>query len=426
MFHLHRSLNAACLCIAVSACASHGGKPMHAEAARQLYVEAHAAMEAGDYRAAVRSFTRLLDAGAPTVPLAAQAEAELVYSHYKARDYAAAVAAADRYIRAHSGNARADYVHYLRAVARLQLALAVPAADGRARVLALEESYELLRAYSEDFPHSEHNEPALRSLVFVRQQLAAAHLERARREFGGDDETALALARHVSDAYRGTPAADAALALIADPVAARNAAHAEAPAPPAIVVPAAPAEAAEAAASAAATAATEVTEVSETAASAASAEATAATEAAASAEAAEAAASAASAASTPSVAADTADARPTVAAAAPAPAAPAGIAIHDPRWIMQQNPERYTVELLAGSEDKVRRFVNEHNIRGSAHYPNDADRARATLIHGLYPDAASARIAAEQLSKRWGLRRAQVRRLGEVQAKLGAEAPAPR
>lgn len=95
------------------------------------------------------------------------------------------------------------------------------------------------------------------------------------------------------------------------------------------------------------------------------------------------------------------------------------IPIHDPQWILRQDPDRYTVELISGaSTEAVRRFVDQHNVRGSARYPVNREQARDALIHGLYPDADSARRAAQQLMQRWGLREAPVRRLAEVQKKL--------
>lgn len=102
-----------------------------------------------------------------------------------------------------------------------------------------------------------------------------------------------------------------------------------------------------------------------------------------------------------------------------------GIPIHDPQWILRQDPNRYTVELLSGaSTEAVQRFVDQHNLRGSARYPVNSEQARDALIHGLYPDADSARKAAQQLMHRWGLREAPVRRLAEVQKKLH-NVPAP-
>ena len=97
------------------------------------------------------------------------------------------------------------------------------------------------------------------------------------------------------------------------------------------------------------------------------------------------------------------------------------IAIHDPRWILQQRPERYTVELLSAEPDTVNIFVTRHRIQGGASYPATSGGARQTLIHGLYPDAASANLAAKQLSKRWGLPTPKIRRLGELQSSLNGD-----
>ena len=386
-FPFHRSITTAFLCAALAACAT--DRPWASDGgARQIYSAGNQALRSGDYDTAIRAYQELAKV-APPPALGSQADAEMAYSYYKQRDYPAALNAANEFLQRYPTHPRADYVHYLRAVASLQVALAIEESDAADRASALGETYGYLQDISQQFPFSGFNEKALRSLVFVRQQLARAHLDQAKSELLREDTSAaLTLARYVEEEFRGTPAAHDATALIADPVAVQRdlAAKATPPATP-MVANIAPTPALPQPNTAPPSAATAIMNTAP---------------------------------------GDDMTAQPNAASSPTATASSSSsehrIPIHDPQWIMQQNPERYTVELVpAASEEAVRTFVDTHNIHGSARYPSTADRDRNTLIHGLYPDANSARMAANQLIKRWGLRDAPVRRFAEVQSSLNDE-----
>lgn len=356
MSYLHRNTAILSLCATLVACA--GTQHLDADASRRLYLDAHQAVQRGDYAAAVGPLKRITE-DRQQQPYSAQAAAELAYSYYKRGDYAAAKQTADKFIQRYPTHARADYVHYLRAAASLLMALNLYETGTEQRAAALDESFGHFQTLSQRFPGSAYNETALRSLMFIRQQQALTHLEQAKGALrGGDFKAGIAGVHYVSDEFRGTPAAQEATALLDNPAALRAVAQpVPAPAPPATAVAALPAVTA-----------------------------------------------------APERAGDS---------AATAPVSDIKIPIHDPQWILQQDPGRYTVELIpAASDATVRQFVDTHNIHGSARFPTADDQARTTLIHGLYPDAASARMAANQLIKRWGLRDAPVRRLAEVQSSL--------
>ena len=363
MSHLHRIL-IVLLCVAASACATRG-KPLDAEAANQLYQRAHQTLQAGKYSAAIRSFNKLAD-GKPPAPFGEQAMIELTYGYYKKQDYAAATRTVGAFLQQYPEHPRADYMQYLRAAASLRSALRIDDTEVARRATALGEAYEYLQELAEQFPDSDYRENVVRDTAVVRQQLASVQLEQARAALRRGDLAGLTLARRVDDEFHETPAAQEALALISDPDAINRK-----PPPAATMTP-------------------PLTTRS------------------------------------PARPANAPSPRNVVAATAHDDVPEPRIPIHDPQWILQQNPERYTVELIAGaSTETVQRFVDTHNLRGGARYPVGEQQARDALIHGLYPDAASARIAASQLMKRWGLREAPVRRLAEVQKKLHNEAAAP-
>lgn len=342
-----RGLIAACLLAALSGgCAHHSGKPAGADPAalRQGYLDGHRALEAGDFTAAAAQLKRLAD-GAPE-PYGSQAALELTYAYYKQGDYPAARESGDQFIQRYAAHPRADYIYYLRASAALRQAVQQDGAALEQHDLALREAYALFQDISERFPSSDFNENALHNLAFLRQQLALTHLKHAKAGLGQPDDAAAVSHLHtISEEFRGTPAAEEALALLQSPKPAA-----------AVASPAA--------------AATQL----------ANAEASAGN----------------------------------------LPPLEPPIAIHDPRWILQQRPERYTVELLSAEPDTVNIFVTRHRIQGGARYPATKG-GRQTLIHGLYPDAESARLAARQLGKRWGLPTPKIRRLGEVQSALNGD-----
>jgi outer membrane protein assembly factor BamD len=81
--------------------------------AEQLYREAHGAMISGNYTRAIKLF-ETLEARYPYGRYAQQAILEGAFSNWRAGEPAAAVAAADRFIRTYPNHPNVDYAFYLR------------------------------------------------------------------------------------------------------------------------------------------------------------------------------------------------------------------------------------------------------------------------------------------------------------------------
>jgi outer membrane protein assembly factor BamD len=79
----------------------------------QLYKLAHDAMVEGNYNRAIKLF-ETLEARYPYGRFAQQAVLELAYANYRTGETAAAVAAADRFIRTFPNNPNVDYAYYLK------------------------------------------------------------------------------------------------------------------------------------------------------------------------------------------------------------------------------------------------------------------------------------------------------------------------
>jgi len=82
----------------------------------QFYSEAKSDLENGDYKGAISLFIAL-EARYPYGRYAQQAQLEVAYAHYKEGDEAAAVIAANRFIKLHPNHPHVDYAHYLKGLA---------------------------------------------------------------------------------------------------------------------------------------------------------------------------------------------------------------------------------------------------------------------------------------------------------------------
>ena len=79
----------------------------------KLYAEAREEMAGGHYEAAIKLFERL-ETNYPFGTYAVQAQMEIAYAYYKSQDQAQALAAVERFIKAHPDHAAVDYMYYLR------------------------------------------------------------------------------------------------------------------------------------------------------------------------------------------------------------------------------------------------------------------------------------------------------------------------
>jgi outer membrane protein assembly factor BamD len=79
----------------------------------RLYGEAYDAMQQRDWQKAI-NFLERLEARFPYGRYAQQAQLDLAYAHYKFDERAAAIAAADRFIKLHPNHEALDYAYYLK------------------------------------------------------------------------------------------------------------------------------------------------------------------------------------------------------------------------------------------------------------------------------------------------------------------------
>jgi outer membrane protein assembly factor BamD len=155
--------------------------------AQRIYAEAKESMGDGAYDRAIRLFERL-EARYPYGPYAQQAQLETAYAYYKSQEPAAALAAADRFIRLYPNHHRVDYVYYLKGLIHFNEDLGLlghlSAQDMSERdPRAARESFDSFRQLVERFPQSPYTEDARQRLVYLLDALARHEVHVARYYF---------------------------------------------------------------------------------------------------------------------------------------------------------------------------------------------------------------------------------------------------
>lgn len=169
---------ALCLSLILAACSStpEQDKPAADAGERQLYEAAQSMMESGNYDLAVQNL-QLLEARYPFGPYAEQAQLEIVYAHYKAREPEAAIAAADRFIRLHPQHPNVDYAFYMRGLANYTegegvLERFAPTDITQRDPGAATQSYEDFAQLVKLYPNSQYVPDAKARMIYLRDRLA--------------------------------------------------------------------------------------------------------------------------------------------------------------------------------------------------------------------------------------------------------------
>lgn len=186
---------------------------------QRIYAEAKESLQDGAYDRAIRLFERL-EARYPHGPYAQQAQLETAYAYYKSQEPAAALAAADRFIRLYPHHPRLDYVYYLKGLIHFNEDLGLlgylSAQDMSERdPRAARESFDSFRQLVERFPESLYAEDAQQRMVYLLNALARHEVHVARYYFTrGAYAAALSRAQSAVRDFPQTPAVEEALYLL--------------------------------------------------------------------------------------------------------------------------------------------------------------------------------------------------------------------
>ncbi|MGH8399619.1 MAG: outer membrane protein assembly factor BamD [Gammaproteobacteria bacterium] len=187
---------------------------------QELYAKIQANIKSGDYQTATKRLTTL-ESRFPFNDFGIQAELDLIYVHYMAKEFDTAEDAADRFIREHPRHPDIDYAYYMKGVAYF---------DGTPPLMELIfrrdnfqrdpgnslKSFQAFQLFLQKFPDSKYAPDARQRMVFLCDRLAlydwAAADYYMRR---GAWISALNRAYDIINRYPTTPSAKPALQIMA-------------------------------------------------------------------------------------------------------------------------------------------------------------------------------------------------------------------
>ena len=205
--------------LTVSGCAAWRDDPTANWSASQLYGEAKAALDAGNYEQAVEYY-ELLEARFPFGRFAQQAQIEIPYAYFKAGEPEAALAAVDRFIQLNPRHPNLDYAYYLRGLINFSrdtgfLSRVFPMDPAEMDTKTLEQSFQDFGRLINEFPESRYAADARQRMVFIRNALAAHELRVAQFYVQRRAWVAAAQrARHVVEQHQGADVMPQALAIL--------------------------------------------------------------------------------------------------------------------------------------------------------------------------------------------------------------------
>ena len=187
--------------------------------AQQLYTEAQTARREGNYQTAI-GYLEQLQARYPFGRYAQQAQLELIYAYYSDNQPEAAIAAADRFIKANPRHPIVDYAYYMKGVVNFSRGNAVlerllPTDPSKTDTESAMQAYNDFAELVQKFPDSRYADDARQRMVYLRNSLAAYEVNVA--DFYMRRKAYLAAAnraQYVVETYPRTPAVHDALTIM--------------------------------------------------------------------------------------------------------------------------------------------------------------------------------------------------------------------
>lgn len=203
----------------LTACASDPKTPQLSE--RQFYEEAQAAIDGNNMTLAIDRLQGL-ESRYPFGRYASQAKLDLIYCHYRALDYEAAAATAERFINTNPDHSQLDYAYYMKGLAsysvdRGLLERFIPSDFTERDMGPARESFEDFNRLINRFPNSVYAADAKQRMVYLRNLLAAYELKAA--EFymrRGAFVAAANRGRYVVENFDTSPSVADALVIMAE------------------------------------------------------------------------------------------------------------------------------------------------------------------------------------------------------------------
>ncbi|WP_096087332.1 outer membrane protein assembly factor BamD [Agaribacterium haliotis] len=161
-----------------------------------------------------------LEENFPFGTYAEQAQLELIYAYYKAGEFEAALASADRFIRLHPQHRNVDYAFYMRGIASFYndsvFSSFFPVDTTMRDPGTAKESFNHFAELLNEYPQSPYALDAEKRMIYLRNTLARAEINVANYYFKRGAYLAAAnRGRWVVENMQGTPAVPDALAVMA-------------------------------------------------------------------------------------------------------------------------------------------------------------------------------------------------------------------
>lgn len=186
-----------------------------------IYARAQKAMKNSSYGEAIKQL-EALQSRFPFSEPARQAQLDLMYVYYKARQTDPAIDAADTFIRENPTNPRVDYAYYMKGLVYFErqsnwLERKFNVDLSQRPPINARKSFEAFQQLLEKFPHSEYDSDARQRMVFLRNRLADFELHVAlyymRR---GAYVGAINRAKYCVENYDGAPAVKGSMKVLVD------------------------------------------------------------------------------------------------------------------------------------------------------------------------------------------------------------------
>lgn len=150
----------------------------------KLYAEARSELMGANYAAAIKLYEKL-EARFPYGRYAQQAQLEVAYAHYKEREPALSIAAADRFIKLHPNHPNVDYAYYLKGLANFNddqgWIFVISRQDMTERdPKAAKDAFEAFKDLVQRYPQSKYAQDAHARMAYLVNALASHEVHVAR------------------------------------------------------------------------------------------------------------------------------------------------------------------------------------------------------------------------------------------------------
>lgn len=193
--------------------------------AQEFYEKGKEQLTNGDYEGAIQTFESL-EARFPYGRYAQQAQLETAYAYYKDEESAAAISAADRFIKLHPNHKNVDYAYYLKGLANFNdnlgilstLVQGILKQDMSERdSKASRESFESFRELINRFPHSQYVSDSKKRMAHLLTVLAKGEVYVARYYMKREAYVAAVnRAQFAVKEYPRTPSTEEALSIMVE------------------------------------------------------------------------------------------------------------------------------------------------------------------------------------------------------------------